>query len=275
VAGMVSISKGTDPGYYTQAAKGPEYYSAGAGIDGVEPEGIWTGIGCPDLGLVIGMPVDKGVFLRLFGEHADPRDGRRLGRAVLTYKRDWQQIYQTLLQAEPGATAERRAELQSLAQDQAVPWRRIYQGLLAAELEATAERRAELKTQAMALVRQAVPYFDATFSPSKDVSVLHASFMAASIRASGRVTRGGGAAAGAGGCGVGGGDGGQPGHARSPAGARGVHPVGVTRAEGRAGQHRAVGGCAPVRGGEFPAAHLPQRRSAVACAQHDPQLRPA
>jgi hypothetical protein len=100
-----------------------------------------------------------------------------------TYKRDWQQICQTLLQAEPGATAERRAELKAVAQDQAVPWRRIYQGLLVGEPAATAERRAELKTQAMAQVRQAVPYFDATFSPSKDVSVLHASLMAAAVRA--------------------------------------------------------------------------------------------
>jgi hypothetical protein len=136
-----------------------------------------------DLGLPVRMPIDKGVFLRLFGEHTDPWDGRRLGRAMPTYKRDWQQIDQALLQGEFGATMERRAELKVLAQQQAVPWRRIYQGLLAAEPEATAERRAELKTQAMAQVRQAVPNFDATFSPSKDVSVLHASFMAASIRA--------------------------------------------------------------------------------------------
>src|SRR5215831_18013931 len=183
VAGMVSISKGKDPEYYTQSAKGPEYYSVGAGIDGLEPDGIWTGNGCPDLGLVIGTPIDKGAFLRLFGEHTDPRYGRRLGRAMPSYKKDWQQAYRALLQAEPSATAERREQLKAEARDQAVPWRRIYQGLLAAEPEATAERRAELKTQAMAQVRQAVPYFDATFSPSKDVSVLHASFLAASIRA--------------------------------------------------------------------------------------------
>ncbi len=82
VAGIVSISKGKDPEYYTQASKGPEYYSAGAGIDGLEPEGTWTGDGCRELGLRVGMPIDKGVFLRLFSEHTDPRDGRRLGRAM-------------------------------------------------------------------------------------------------------------------------------------------------------------------------------------------------
>ena len=131
----------------------------------------------------MGVPIDNGAFLRLFGEHIDPRDGRRLGRAMPTYKQDWQKVYRALLRAEPDATAERREELKAEARDQAVPWRRIYQGLLAAEPEATAERRAELRTQAMAQVRQAVPYFDATFSPSKDISVLHASFMAASIRA--------------------------------------------------------------------------------------------
>jgi hypothetical protein len=33
VAGMVSISKGTDPGYYTHAAKGPEYSPEGCTYD--------------------------------------------------------------------------------------------------------------------------------------------------------------------------------------------------------------------------------------------------
>ncbi len=183
VAGLVSINKGKDPEYYTQVSKGPEYYSAGAGIDGLEPEGIWTGKGCPDLGFPVGAAIDKGVFLKLFAEHIDPRSGCRLGRAMPGYKKDWEKIYKTLLQAEPAATAERREELKARARTHAVPWRRIYEGLLLAEPEATAERRAELTTQAKAQVKTAVPYFDATFSPSKDVSVLHASFMAAKIRA--------------------------------------------------------------------------------------------
>ncbi len=110
----------------------------------MEPEGTWTGAGCPELGLVIGSAVSPGVFVRLFGEHADPRDGSRLGRAMSRYQ----------------------------------DWRAGYAAALAAEPEATAERRAELKDAAKAQVRQAVPYFDVTFSPSKSITLLHASFMA-------------------------------------------------------------------------------------------------
>src|SRR6266699_3852411 len=84
--------------YYTQAGKGPEYYSSAAGMGGMEPSGTWTGAGYPEA-----------------------------------------------LKAEP---------------------------------EATAERRAELRDEAKAQVRQAVPYFDVTFSPSKSITLLHASFMA-------------------------------------------------------------------------------------------------
>jgi hypothetical protein len=114
--GWSASAKCKDPEYYTQAAKGPEYYSAGAGIESLEPEGVWTGNGCPDLGLVIGAPTDRGVFLKLFGEHADRRDGRRLGRAMPTYKRDWQQIYQALLQAELSREDEQNLMRQAVAQ---------------------------------------------------------------------------------------------------------------------------------------------------------------
>jgi len=130
--------------YYTQAGKGPEYYSSAAGMGGMEPSGTWTGAGCPELGLAIGAAVDPAVFIPLFGEHTDPRDGARLGRAMSRY-RDWRAGYEEALKAEP---------------------------------EATAERRAELRDEAKAQVRQAVPYFDVTFSPSKSITLLHASFMA-------------------------------------------------------------------------------------------------
>ena len=110
----------------------------------MEPEGTWTGTGCPDLGLAIGAAVSPGVFVRLFGEHVDPRDGSRLCRAMSRYQ----------------------------------DWRAGYAAALAAEPEATAERRAELKDAAKAQVRQAVQYFDVTFSPSKSITLLHASFMA-------------------------------------------------------------------------------------------------
>ncbi len=144
MAAIATIASGRDPAYYTQASKGLEYYSSAAGKSGMEPEGTWTGAGCPELGLEIGGAVDPGVFVSLFGEHKDPRDGSRLGRAMSRY-RDWRAGYDEALKAEP---------------------------------EAMAERRAELKDEAKAQVRQAVPYFDVTFSPSKSITLLHASFMA-------------------------------------------------------------------------------------------------
>lgn len=144
MAAIATIASGHDPAYYTQAAKGPEYYSSAAGKSGMEPAGTWTGAGCPELGLAIGTAVNPGVFVSLFGEHKDPRDGSRLGRAMSRY-RDWRAGYDEALKAEP---------------------------------EATAERRAELRDEAKSQVRQAVPYFDVTFSPSKSITLLHASFMA-------------------------------------------------------------------------------------------------
>ena len=50
--------------------------------------------------------------------------------------------------------------------------------MLAAEPEATAERRAELMIEAKSQVRTPVLYFDATFSVSKSITLLHASALA-------------------------------------------------------------------------------------------------
>ncbi len=51
MAAIATIASGRDPAYYTQASKGLEYYSSAAGKSGMEPEGTWTGAGCPELGL--------------------------------------------------------------------------------------------------------------------------------------------------------------------------------------------------------------------------------
>src|SRR5216683_1909879 len=151
MAAIAIIASGHDPAYYTQAAKGPEYYSSAAGKSGMEPEGTWTGAGCPELGLAVGSAIDPAVFVSLFSEFRDPRDGSRLGRPPRQYRhRQWQVKYDEALKLEP---------------------------------EATKERREELKDEAKAQVRQAVEYFDATFSPSKSITLLHASFMASSAAA--------------------------------------------------------------------------------------------
>ena len=119
MAGSLTIGKGASPGYYTeQASRGTDYYAAGAGAEkpGREPEGVWTGDGCRDLGLEPGAFVDHEAFGAIFGSHVDPRDGSRIGRALTAP--DAEAIYGKLLEAEPGATAERREELwaQALAQ---------------------------------------------------------------------------------------------------------------------------------------------------------------
>jgi conjugative relaxase-like TrwC/TraI family protein len=155
MAGSLTIGKGTCPEYYTaQAARGADYYSAGAGIEGTEPPGLWTGDGCPDLGLEPGSVVDHDAFRVIYGEHVDPRDGSRIGRALQapTETKDADEIYRRLLAAEPDATGERREQLR-----------------IAAKSEAAA--------------KYAVSYFDATFSPSKSITLAHASARAARLAA--------------------------------------------------------------------------------------------
>ncbi len=150
MAGTATIASGHDPRYYTsQAGRGADYYSGAAGKSGMEPEGTWQGAGCSDLGLTAGGTVDPEVFLPLFTNLTDPRDGSRLGRAMSRYA-SWHDAYIAACKAEP---------------------------------EATKDRQAELRDEAKAQARQAVQYFDVTFSPSKDITLLHASFMASMVAA--------------------------------------------------------------------------------------------
>lgn len=146
---MLTISSGYDPGYLTRAvATGRENYYLSAVAEHGEPPGIWTGLGCPELGLPIGSEVDNTVMERLYGAFIDPRDPEReatLGRA-------------------PSGFAGNSAKISA----------RIGE-LLAAEPEATAERRDQIIMQALKDQRAAVYFFDATFSVPKSVSLLHAS----------------------------------------------------------------------------------------------------
>ncbi len=145
MAGSMTIGKGASPGYYTrQASRGTDYYAAGAGAakPGSEPEGVWTGDGCPDLGLQVGTEVDHEAFGYIFGSHVDPRDGSRIGRAM--EHRDVEAIYGDMLHAEPAATAQRKDEL----------W---------------------IQAQVQADKSRSGPFFDATLSVSKSMTLLHAS----------------------------------------------------------------------------------------------------
>ncbi len=111
---------------------------------------MWTGDGCRDLGLEPGAFVDHEAFGAIFGSHVDPRDGSRIGRPLTAP--DAEAIYGKLLEAEPGAIAERRQEL----------W---------AQALAKAEKS------------RSVAFFDATFSVSKIITLLHASARAMKLAA--------------------------------------------------------------------------------------------
>lgn len=151
---MLSITNAYSAEYLTrQVAVGAEnYYTAAVG-DGIhgEPPGIWTGRACGKLGLE--GQVDNAVFERLVDGFWDPRDRAfldssvpdkekaRLGRAPRYYKTP-DELYQAKLAANPDASPEERAQLWAEAQKNA--------------------RQGSLKGK------------DATFSPPKSVTMLHA-----------------------------------------------------------------------------------------------------
>jgi hypothetical protein len=137
---------------HTAGFAGTDYYAASAGQEkpGSEPVGVWTGDGCADLGLKSGAEVDHEAFGYIFGSHIDPRDGSRIGRAMS--HRDAETIYGGMLAAEPSATAQCKDEL----------W---------------------IQAQAQADKSRSVPFFDATFSVSKLITLLHASARAMKLAA--------------------------------------------------------------------------------------------
>ncbi len=146
---MLSIFSGYDPRYLTRAvAAGKENYYLSAVVEHGEPPGIWTGLGCPELGLPVGAQVDGPVLERLYEHFIDPRDPSQLatlGRAPSTFSADREKIDARMAR------------------------------LLAAEPEASQERRERLIMQALHERRATVYFFDATFSVPKSVSLLHAS----------------------------------------------------------------------------------------------------
>src|SRR5215472_6873529 len=147
---MLTITSGYDPLYLTRAvATGRENYYLSAVAEHGEPPGIWTGLGCPALGLPIGSEVDNTTMGELYGKFVDPQDPEgktTLGRVPSAF---------TGISDKVAALIARRFE---------------------AEPEATPERRDQLIMQALKDQRAAVYFFDATFSVPKSVSLLHASF---------------------------------------------------------------------------------------------------
>src|ERR1022692_1246919 len=162
MAGIITISPGHDASYPWRqigtsaepgkpAQVGAEYYISSAEKGG-EPSGRWQGGGVADLGFREGQVIERAVFERLYGKFLDPRDPSgqaRLGRAPQRF-RSAEEIFTVLVALEP---------------------------------EATAERRTPLMIEAKSQVRSPVQYFDATFSVSKAITLLHASAMANAAKA--------------------------------------------------------------------------------------------
>jgi TrwC relaxase len=157
MAGIITIAPGHDASYpwrqigtaagvLPPRQPGAAYYLSPAEKGG-EPPGHWHGDGIAELGFRDGQIIEREVFERLYGKFLDPRDP--LGQARL------------------GRAPQRFRSVEA-----------IHAALIALEPEATAERRDELMIEAKLQARVPVLYFDATFSVSKSITLLHASAMA-------------------------------------------------------------------------------------------------
>ncbi len=148
---MLSIKTGHDVRYLTKAvAEAREGYYTGAVATG-EPPGLWWGAGAEALGL--SGEVDADLMEAIFTHLLDPRDPATHSRST------W---------GEAGMLAAGHRKYRSAEE--------IYKGLIEAEPAAGAERRAELLAQAERSARQAVSFIDMTFSAPKSVTVLGVAF---------------------------------------------------------------------------------------------------
>jgi hypothetical protein len=148
---VLTISPGHSVRYLTkEVAQGRENYYTGAVAEG-EPPGRWYGRGVEKLGLR-GL-VDEQDMTALYEYFIDPRDpafndpsnwaeASTLGHTGYNYPSE-DRIYERLLNAEPGADA---------------------------------ERRVQLRIEAGKAARKNVAFLDATFSVQKSVTILHAAF---------------------------------------------------------------------------------------------------
>ncbi len=158
VVPVLTISSGHSADYLLNAvATGRENYYTGAVAAG-EPQGRWYGRGAEALGLR-GF-VDHQDMTALYERLLDPRDERFRDPA------QWDEA-STL-----GHNGRRYP-----SEDQ------LYEAALDAEPDASAERRAELRLEAGKAARHNVAFLDATFSVSKSVTVLHTAFEAMEVRA--------------------------------------------------------------------------------------------
>src|SRR5689334_14229012 len=150
---MLTISSGPSADYLLKAvATGRENYYTGAVAAG-EPPGRWYGRGAEQLGLR-GL-VDHQDMTALYERFIDPRDPRF---------RDPSQWGEASTLGHTGR--------KYLSEDE------LYAQLLDVEPDASAERRAELRTLAGKQARHNVAFHDLTLSVPKSVTVVHTAFEA-------------------------------------------------------------------------------------------------
>lgn len=155
---VLSIASGYSPEYLLrEVATGRENYYTGAVSEG-EPPGRWWGAGAERLGLS-GL-VDAQDMRALYEGFLDPRDpafkdparweeAATLGHTGRQYQSE-DDLYAKALEQEPGASA---------------------------------ERRAELRVQAGKSARQNVAFYDLTFNVQKSVTLVHTAFEAKEVAA--------------------------------------------------------------------------------------------
>ena len=159
---VLSIAPGYDPRYLTkEVGKGAENYYLSATAEFGEPPGRWWGPGAEALGLGTDVEIDADTMHALYESFLDPRDPNFLNSEVPD---------------EDKAYLGRKKQKFKSADE-------ILAQKLQAEPEASAERRKQLRIEANKESRQAVIHHDATFSPGKSVTMLHASLEAAARQA--------------------------------------------------------------------------------------------
>jgi conjugative relaxase-like TrwC/TraI family protein len=162
VAAVLSIAPGYDPKYLTRAVgKGAENYYLSAVAEHGEPPGRWWGQGAAALGLEPGSEIDGATMELLYEGFLDPRDPNFADASVPD--------------EEKARLGRRKQQFKS--------WEEIYAKKAASEPEASPERLEQLRAEAKGESRQAVVHHDATFSPTKSVTLVHAGLMAAAARA--------------------------------------------------------------------------------------------
>ena len=148
---VLSVDEGHDVGYLTKAvAQGRESYYTGA-VAVSEPPGLWYGAGAEKLGLR--GEVDADLMEVVYSHLRDPRDPATHNRET------W---------ADAPALAKAHRKYRSADE--------VYAGLLDQHPGAGAEERAALRVQAERSARQAVAFYDVTFSAPKSVTVLGVAF---------------------------------------------------------------------------------------------------